>query len=213
MKIKSITINGFRRFHSLSVPNLPPARLVIMAGPNGSGKSSLVDAFAVWQQAHYFGLSWDPKYHARDPLIPSWNNQVQITLDGQPTKRSIYLRSACRNDPEFEIHSLQRLTDPSENLRLRRMIEQDGAVSQNYQRLAADAFEDAFDREDETKTLKEFRKGAIGEIGAAVRRLFPDLDLNTLGNPLSEGTFRFTKGVIKGFRACLKPCSGREHAL
>jgi len=76
--------------------------------------------------------------------------------------------------------------------------------------LAADAFEDAFDKEDETKTLKEFREGAIGEIGAAVRRLFPDLDLNTLGNPLSEGTFRFTKGAITGFS--YKNLSGGEKA-
>ena len=61
MKIKDINIKGFRRFHSLSVPNLPPARLVIMAGPNGSGKSSLFDAFSIWQQSQHFGLSWDPK--------------------------------------------------------------------------------------------------------------------------------------------------------
>jgi len=132
MKIKSITINVFRRFHSLSVPDLPPARLVVMAGPNGSGKSSLFDAFAVWQQAQYFGLSWDPKYHGRDPLTPNWSNQVRITLDRQPNKKSIYLRSAYRNDPEFELQNLQRLADPSENLRLRRMIDQDGGVSQNY---------------------------------------------------------------------------------
>lgn len=181
-----------------------------MAGPNGSGKSSLFDAFAVWQQAHYFGLNWDPKYHGRDPLMAGWSNQVQITLDGSPTKKSIYLRSAYRNDPEFELHSLQKLSDPAEHLRLRRMIDQDGAVSQNYQRLASDAFEDAFDKEDESKTLKEFREGAVGEIGAAVRRLFPDLDLNTLGNPLSEGTFRFTKGAIKGFS--YKNLSGGEKA-
>jgi predicted ATPase len=210
MKIKSITINGFRRFHALSVPDVPPARLVIMAGPNGSGKSSLFDAFSVWNQAHYFGISWDTRYHGRDLEVTNWSNQVQIEMDGPTNKKSIYLRSAYRNDPEFEIRNLQRMADPSENLRIRRMIEQDGAVSQNYQRLAADAFEDAFDREDETKTLREFREGAVGEIGAAVRRLFPDLDLNTLGNPLSEGTFRFTKGTIKGFS--YKNLSGGEKA-
>lgn len=30
-------------------------------------------------------------------------------------------------------------------------------------------------------------------------RLFPDLTLNSLGNPLRDGTFRFDKGQNKGF--------------
>lgn len=41
-------------------------------------------------------------------------------------------------------------------------------------------------------------------------RLFPDLDLNTLGNPLTEGTFRFSKGAIRGFS--YKNLSGGEKA-
>jgi predicted ATPase len=213
MKIRSIDIKGFRRFESLSIADLPPARLVVMAGPNGAGKSSLFDAFAVWHQAHHFGLSWDAKYHERDPTVSGWRNQVQIRFHGPeapPSRKAFYLRSAYRNDPEFELSNLQKLSDPSEQVRVRRMIEQDGAVSQNYQRLAADAFEDAFDKEDENLTLKEFREGAIGEIRSAVLRLFPDLGLNTLGNPLSEGTFRFSKGTVKGFS--YKNLSGGEKA-
>ena len=51
----------------------------------------------------------------------------------------------------------------------------------------------------DTVTAGEFREDAIGDIKRAVSRLFPDLQLNTLGNPLDEGTFRFTKGTIEGF--------------
>lgn len=199
MKIKSVTVTGFRRFESLSITDLPPARLVVMAGPNGAGKSSLFDAFSTWHRAQGFGVDWDPKYHSRDPKVPSWNNQITLELDGPVARTSFYLRSAYRNDPGSEISSLHRLGDPSEEFRVTRMNQQDVAVSQNYQRLAAAAFEDAFDKADEMQTLRQFRYAAIGDIRAATLRLFPDLDLNTLGNPLSSGTFRFNKGTSKGF--------------
>ena len=38
--------------------------------------------------------------------------------------------------------------------------------------------------------------------------LFPDLELNSLGNPLTDGTFRFTKGTSQGF--VYKNLSGGE---
>lgn len=45
MKIKSIKLEGFRRFKDLTIKGLPnEARLVVMVGPNGSGKSSVFDA-------------------------------------------------------------------------------------------------------------------------------------------------------------------------
>lgn len=210
MKIKSIRISDFRRFHSLSIPDLPPAKLVMMAGPNGAGKSSLFDAFSIWHQSQMFGIDWDAKYHSRDTENPHWNERVKIELDEPVAKTSFYLRSAYRNDPGAELKQLQKLADPSEQPRVKRMMEQDNAVSQNYQRLAADAFEDAFDSGDETQTLKQFRQAAIGDIQAAVLRLFPDLDLNTLGNPLSGGTFRFSKGTSKGFS--YRNLSGGEKA-
>ena len=209
MKLKSINITKFRRFEYLSIEDIPPAKLIIMAGPNGSGKSSLFDAFSVWQQALYFGLNWDTTYYNRDKSSASWSNQVVPTFhSGMPSSKTFYLRSAYRNDPEFEIQSLQKVADATNSVRVKRMIEQDGAVSQNYQRLASDAFQDAFDRYDEAQTLRDFRENAIGEIRRSVHRLFPHLDLNTLGNPLTEGTFRFTKGNSKGFS--YKNLSGGE---
>jgi predicted ATPase len=183
-----------------------------MAGPNGSGKSSVFDAFSVWQQTnHHGGLHWDTTYHSRDSTSTQWNNQVQIEFH-TPTsgKRTFYLRSAHRNDPEFQLQQLSKQSNPTEQMRVRRMIETDSAVSQNYQQIASAAFEDAFDRMDETQTLKEFREAAIGEIGAAVSRLFPDLKLETLGNPLEDGTFHFTKGTATGFS--YKNLSGGEKA-
>ncbi|WP_395660451.1 AAA family ATPase [Aestuariivirga sp.] len=210
MKIRSINIKHFRRFEDLRI-FLPPAKLVVIAGPNGSGKSSLFDAFSVWQQAHHSGLHWDDIYYRRDQTNAGWQNQVAIDFySGGAGRKSFYLRSAYRNDPEFNLNSLQRLPEPTDQFRVRRMIDQDGAVSDNFQRLASNALQDAFDRHDANLTLGEFRKAAIGTIGESVRRLFPELDLNTLGNPLQDGTFRFTKGSTKGFS--YKNLSGGEKA-
>jgi predicted ATPase len=210
MKIKSVRVTKFKRFHDLSIQDLPPARLIIMAGPNGSGKSSLFDAFSVWSQANHHGLHWDEKYYSRDSAARTWQNNIQMEFQpgAHPSKKSFYLRTAYRNDPDFEISNLQRQTDPSEQFRVRRMIETDGAVSQNYQRLASDAFEDVFDRVDGSTTIAKFRENTIGEIRDAVKRLFPELELNTLGNPLSEGTFRFSKGAMTAFS--YKNLSGGE---
>jgi hypothetical protein len=39
----------------------------------------------------------------------------------------------------------------------------------------------------------------VGELRYGLRRLFPDLVLNSLGNPLDDGTFRFDKGASTRF--------------
>ena len=90
------------------------------------------------------------------------------------------------------------------------MIDNDGAVAKNFQRLASQAIEDVFDPEDDSVTLGEFKELVIGNIRTAFCKLFPDVDLNSLGNPLEDGTFRFTKGTSKGFS--FKNLSGGEKA-
>ncbi len=88
------------------------------------------------------------------------------------------------------------------------MIDNDGAVSKNFQRLASQAIEDVFDPEDGSVTLDEFRELVLGDIRTAFARLFPEVELHSLGNPLEDGTFRFTKGVSSGFS--FKNLSGGE---
>jgi predicted ATPase len=209
MKIKSISIKRFRKFANLSIVDLPPAKLIVLAGPNGSGKSSLFDAFSVWYQANQVGMSWDPTYHSRS--AEGWSNQVQIEFhSGTPGRNAFYFRSPYRNDPEFQITSLSRQPNPTQDIRIRRMIDPDGTVSSNYQRLASSAFEKAFATYDGKMSLEQFRQETIGEISNAVSRLFPDLALNTLGNPLEDGTFSFAKGAIEKFS--YKNLSGGEKA-
>ena len=128
----------------------------------------------------------------------------------EKNKKYLYLRSAHRNDPEFQIQSLARVGDPLDETRITRMIDNDAAVARNFQRLASQALEDVFDPKDGSITLDQFRELVIGDIGAAFSKLFPDVELDSLGNPLEDGTFRFTKGTSKGFS--FKNLSGGEKA-
>ena len=89
------------------------------------------------------------------------------------------------------------------------MIHNDAAVNLNYQRLASQALEGLFE-EDAATTLGEYRQKLIGDLRACMARLFPDLLLNDLGNPLTTGTFRFDKGSSRHFE--YKNLSGGEKA-
>ena len=90
------------------------------------------------------------------------------------------------------------------------MIDNDAAVSRNYRGLASQALEDLYESGEGSTTFDKYRRESIGDIREALGRLFPDLEFNSLGNPLEEGTFRFTKGLSHGF--VFKNLSGGEKA-
>ena len=90
------------------------------------------------------------------------------------------------------------------------MIDNDAAVSRNFQRLVGQAMGDVFDPADGSITLEQFREQVTGDIGAAFSKLFPNINLNNIGEALKHGTFLFTKGASKGFS--FKNLSGGEKA-
>ena len=56
MKIKQVTLNGFKRFQRLTISGLQESvKLVVIVGPNGSGKSSIFEGFNHWYK--YNGYS------------------------------------------------------------------------------------------------------------------------------------------------------------
>ena len=217
MRLKEVQLKRFKRFSDTTITNLPDtARLVIIAGPNGSGKSSFFESLNVWQRQHHFGVRWDDGYYVkRLPDMPDLDLSRAVKVhfhggDPKIVKKAVYIRSAYRNDPEFELQSINRLGFAIDENRLPTLVQNDATVGTNYQRLASQALEDAFDAEDEATTIGEFRQKVIGEIKAATIRLFPDLIMNSLGNPLAQGTFRFDKGGAHGFS--YKNLSGGEKA-
>lgn len=209
MKIKSISLRHFKRFTKLKIQNIPEtAKLVVMAGPNGCGKSSLFDALKLWHKlwkgaGHY----WDPQYHHKQGIneILDVMRAVEVEFHGTlPTdlkekKKALYIRTAYRNDPQFRLDRLERMGSQLDENRFDKLIQNDIAVSLNYQRLASQAFRDAFVTYDDNTTIGEFRQQVIGDIKSSIHRVFPDLVLNNLGDPLEHGTFFFDKGVSRKF--------------
>jgi hypothetical protein len=215
MKIRQIRLKNFKRFSDTTISDIPEtARLVVLVGPNGCGKSSLIDAAQTWRNHH-----WDETYHRKQVAGAggNWTEAISLTFhDPQPEdnpnqrRKAIYARSAYRNEAEFQLDGLSRVEPALNENRINRLIENDQAVSLNYRRLVSQGFEDVYERADAGLTMGEFRESSIGEIRDAMQRLFPGLVLNSLGNPLSSGTFRFDKGESRAF--LYKNLSGGEKA-
>ena len=213
MKIKSIHLQNFKRFTDLKIQNIPTAaKLVVLLGPNGCGKSSLFDALH-YKSYEYrqMGHHHEPDYYFKMPTLTHQPVPLNIEFhDVSQTdiRKAIYVRTAYRNDPVIDIGAIQTMPPVFQEQRFSRIIENDAAAGTNFQRLASNALERAFRREDRSKSLGQFQDETLGEIQDAMRRLFPDLVLNSLGNPLSDRSFTFDKGTSKNFH--YKNLSGGE---
>src|ERR1700757_3022984 len=150
MRIKSVELKRFKRFHHLKVELPENVRLVVLAGPNGSGKSSLFEAFHYWHEVYSGrGLNWDlnfyPKVGELDATTMAWSQQINLAFhQGEITdvvarQKAFYIRSAYRNDPQFELSNLGRQGSALEQRRFESLISNDAVVASNYQRLASAA--------------------------------------------------------------------------
>jgi predicted ATPase len=217
--VSRLRFRRLRRFTDLTIEGLAATtRLVVLAGPNGTGKSSLFDGFRVWLGAHG-GLSaiFEEDYHHKKGT-PDVNNRDSAEVDfyeGTPSTpegwhKTFYFRSAYRNDPAFALRQLRRLGSAIWQPRITRMIDNDVAVSANYERLVSRTIEGVFSGEQDSRNVGELRNLLIGSVRQSMERLFDGLTISGTGDPLGDGTFVFDKGSSRDFP--YKNLSGGEKA-
>lgn len=156
-------------------------------------------------------MGWDESYGTKvgTPAI-SWPDHVALVFhEGTPQgilemKKLIYVRTAFRNEADFQITSFNRLASPLDTPRAGRLIDNDMSVSENYQRLLMQTIDGIYDSSiPDTTTKGEIRDRIIGQVQRAMRKVFPDLVLTGVGGVSSasggQGTFYFEKGNAKGF--------------
>ena len=219
MKIKKIELENFKRFTHLTVEDIPEeAKLVVLVGPNGSGKTSFMEAMNHYYKYAGYNNIGDYRYLSKTGNIDELDysrwyacasklvnidfHDISLPKDignNGNIKGHLYFRSAYRNEPDFQISSMQKQKDPTESIRLDSLIQNDQTVSENYQRLIADTITGVFNNENDSKSVATLRSELIGKIRMAIERVFEDLKFSSLGEPLNNGNFYFTKGTTENF--------------
>ena len=210
MKIKSIKLEGFRRFKNLTLKDIPEeARLVVMIGPNGSGKSSVFDALLRLRCVSGSILRSDPdsyliRFDSSDGVFkePKVDFHTDPPNNTDAFRRSVHMRSAYRNDAlESSYGYLSENSPLIEQARFRRLAGNDEAVASNYDRILSPWLKRMSGRKKTGETPDEIDNDLYGELQEAIQELFkdPQLTLTGLGDPQDGKIFEFDKGTSQGF--------------
>ena len=216
--IKRVELNDFKRFTHLTVEDIPEtAKLIVLVGPNGSGKTSFMEALNHYYKFAGYGDVGESNYLSKIDVkrkfeFGEWYSLASKTVDidfydaaypkdvGRSNiKGHFYFRSAYRNEPDFVIDTMRKQDDPTKTVHLKSLIQNDQSVSSNYQRLIANSISELYKSENNQKDVATLRSELTGKISASIERVFEDLHFSSLGDPLQNGNFYFTKGTTKDF--------------
>ena len=141
---------------------------------------------------------------------------MQVALHGQtqPTKNSLYVRTAYRNDADFSSRRIESQPSPVDSPRFNKLIEDDKTVSSNYQRLLLYSISALYNQDNRRKSAGEICDELVGQIRTSMLNTLGDLSLNgireALGSSVGAGSFYFQKGEIDSYH--YKNLSGGEKA-
>ena len=195
-----------------------------MIGPNGSGKSSVFDALLRFRYISGSILGWTPdsyliKFDSSEEAFeepefevpeieepefeePEVKFHTALQNDIDTWRKSVHMRSAYRNDALDSSYRYLSKTNPLiQELRFRRLAENDQTVASNYDRILGPWVERMSARKEAGEKADEIDKSLWGELQNAIQQLFkePQLTLTGLGNPKEDKIFKFDKGTSQGF--------------
>lgn len=211
MKIKEITLNKFKRFTDLTITDIPAtSKLVVLVGPNGCGKSSVFEGLNLWYQWNGFNNFGSKDYYIKEcdksTISNTWfKDQVRILSHGtdlsgrEKVHGKLYFRTAHRNEPDYTTSILSKQENPKDKIKFATLMNTDMSVSENYQRLVSITLSGVFDSQNDSKSVKDLREELIGRIKQSLNNVFEDLQLTSIGEPLTNGSFYFTKGRSENF--------------
>lgn len=212
MRIKEIKLNKFKRFTDLTISGIPAtAKLVILVGPNGSGKTSVFEGMNHWYKYKGFYNSGDMTFYIKEGDKEEidnnnwYNNRVTISThdvefaNQEEIRGCFYFRTAHRNEPDFVTNNLSRQDNPKNQIKYNTLMDTDCTVSENYQRLVSNTLSGVFNHQNDNKSVKDLREELIGKIRESLHNVFDDLQLTSIGDPLVNGSFYFTKGNSENF--------------